>query len=458
MLKIIIRILTGNALALALRIVSGILFPRYMTTQAYAEYQTFSLYLSYLTILCLGLPTGMFIKYGGQPFQSLDKGRYKSECTLLAGILLSFTALFFMIWLVRNDRMLLYITLCIIPYCTVCSYQSLWQAWGEFDRYNRSLVIISAGPLAGMLGFLLTAKKLEAEWFIYQFIGIYIVLAALIFWKTGKAVRGVRSVPVFDAVNLETWKTGTVICAGGYIYVLFHSLDKQIVKIVFDTSVFARYSFALSLQSLVTVFITALSQPMYHFLTKSPIPDNNYRPLMRILLMLGSAGGVAYHICRFGVAWFLPSYMDSLSIAVIYFSVFPPMTVIHCLFINLYKLRRLRIAYVIRLAAILTLSLVMNVILLSWRGEPVFIAVTNAAVYYFWFLADARTFRWIGFSLKDGLFLAGYMAIYVLTASIQKPIAAGILYMLMLCLLCIGVYRREMVGALKYTVKKNSSG
>lgn len=250
LLKILFRILTANALALALKTVSGILFPRYMTTQDYAEYQTFSLYLSYLPILSLGFPTGMFIKYGGQSVHSLDKCRYKSEFLLLIGILLAFAALFFGVWLVWPERMLLYITLCIVPYCLVCSYQSLYQTWGEFGRYNRSLLAASAAPLMGSLVLLLAVKRLEAAWFIYLFIGTYGLLSALICFKTAGATRGVRAKPVFDECNFETWKTGAAICVGSYIYVLIHSLDKQVVKFAFDTTAFAEYG----LQSIVGEF------------------------------------------------------------------------------------------------------------------------------------------------------------------------------------------------------------
>ena len=454
MLKILFRILSANALALVLKTVSGILFPRYMTTQDYAEYQTFSLYLSYLPILSLGFPTGMFIKYGGQSVHSLDKSRYKSEFLLLIGILLAFAALFFGVWLVWPERMLLYITLCIVPYCLVCSYQSLYQTWGEFGRYNRSLLAASAAPLMGSLVLLLAVKRLEAAWFIYLFIGTYGLLSALICFKTARATRGVRAKPVFDECNFETWKTGAAICVGSYIYVLIHSLDKQIVKFAFDTTAFAEYSFALSLQSLVTVFITALSQPMYHFLAKGRVPDSHYGVLMRLLLTFGAFGGAAYHLCRCVVAWLLPAYMGSLDIVAVYFLAFPPMAVIHCLFINLYKLRRQRRAYLIRLTAILILSVLMNIVLLCLHKEPISVAVATLLVNYIWFITDAKVFRQIGVSYKDGLFLLGHMALYALSSRIPMPIATGVVYLLMLCMLCIVFYSREVGFALRYFTSK----
>lgn len=439
---------------LVVKTASGILFPCFMTTQSYVEYQTFSLYLSYLPILSLGFHTGMFIKYGGQPFATLDKARYKSEFFLLIRILLAFTALFIVVWLLWPNRMLLYITLCILPYCLVSAYQSLYQTWGEFGKYNISFIITSVGPFVWSLGLLLVAKRLEAAWFIYLFIGVYALMAAWICRQTVKSTRGVCKAPLLDEVNLETWKTGAAICLGSYIFVLIHALDKQIVKIVFDATDFAQYSFALSLQSMVTVFITALSQPLYHFLAKEKVPDTHYVVFMRLLLMLGALGGVAYHVCRFGVAWILPDYTGSLDIVAIYFAVFPPMAVIHCLFVNLYKLRRLRKAYVFRLGVILGLSIAMNVFFLSIRRDTLSVAVAMVIVYYLWFLADTRTFGQIGISVKDGLFLVSYLVIYVLSAGISMPVAAGLVYFMLICLLCLVIYGREVMVALKYAVKK----
>lgn len=453
MLKILFRVLSVNALALILKIAGGFLFPRFMTTQTYSDYQTFSLYLSYLPILSLGLSTGMFVKYGGQSLLLLDKARYKSEFCLLSIILALFSVLFIVCSLFWPNRMLLYIAVCVFPYCMSSSFQSLFQAWGEFRKHNLVQILTACAPLAGSIILLIVLKRLEAKWFIWLFCGVYTAVTVWICMGTVKLTKSTKAAPILDQPNLETWKTGLAICVGGYIHVVIHSLDKQIVKMVFDVDAFARYSFALSLQSIVTVFITAFTQPMYHFLAKGVIEKKDYMTLLRILMMLGAVGGVAYYGCSFVVSWLLPSYQPSLDIIAIYFMTFPAMAAINCLYINLYKLRRMKKQYIIRLLSVLALSVLMNILLLTWRWELSSVATATAMVYYIWLICEAITFRDVGFSLRDGLFLVAYLCVYAACLRVPGTVMAAAVYFLAMSALCLLIYRREACFALKCLLK-----
>ena len=454
MLKILFQILSANALALGIKLVSGFLFPGCMSTQDNADYQTFSLYLSYLPILSLGFPAGLFVRYGGQRFDRLDKARYKSETRLLAGILLVFSGLFMVIWAFRPGRMLLYITLCIFPYCLVCSYQSLYQTWGDFGKSNRTQLLTAAVPVLGSFALMLLSGHLEADSFILLFLGIYWLLAFRILVRNARATAGVQALQLLDETNLETWKTGISVCIGSYIHGVIHSLDKQIVNLVFDSSDFARYSFALSLQSVVMLFITALSQPMYHFLAKGEISRDGYPVLMRSLLMLGAWGGIAYYGCAWIVSWLLPNYVPSLEIVAVYFLVFPPMAVIQGLYVNLYKLHGQARRYVIRSLGVLVLSLALNLLLILWRKELWVVAAATVSVYYIWFLADSGVFRHVGFSAKDGLFLAGTIVLYLLSLKLAPQFLGAVVYAISLGLVCAALYRREATAAFRYLFQK----
>lgn len=452
MLKTLLYILSTNALAIVIKTVSGVLFPRYMTTQAYAEYQTFSLYISYLPVLCLGFPAGLFVRYGGQPFETIDKAGFKSANRLLFCILTAFFFLFLVFLTIWPSRMLLGITICIIPYCLVCSYQSLYQAWGDFGKSNRTQLLTAVVPVLGSFAVFLLSGELEAESFIVLFLGVYWLLALGILIKNASVTAGVEAPSPFCKINLDIWKTGIAVSVGSYIHVVIRSLDKQIVKLLFDTTDFAMYSFALSLQSVVMLFITAISQPLYHFLAKGQFDREDYPVLMRCLLMLGACGGVAYHGCGWIVSDILPDYAPSLQIAAIYFLAFPPMAVIYGLYVNLYKLHRHTKVYVIRSAGVLALSLLVNALLLVCRMEVMAVAAATVSVNYIWFFADSRFFRQVRISVKDILFMAGFVGGYLLSLRISAPLPAAAGYCLWLGLLCITVYRREVFG---YLLKRN---
>lgn len=454
MLKILFKVLSANLVVLVMKLVSGFVFPKFMTTEAYADYQTFSLYLSYITILNLGFSTGMFINYGGQPYDQIDKARYKSEVGVLLGILCVFTVLFAVAWLFIPNKMLLYITLCIIPYCVVCSYQSLYQAWGEFNKYTRIHILTMAIPLLGSTALFLVFQKMEAEYYIYLFIAIHLLYTLAILFHALKTTKGVKRAPYFDRTNWTTLQVGFSICIGNYVNVLLGSVNKQFVKSLFDTTSFAVYSFGLSLQSLMMVFITSVSQPMFNFLASGQVEKKQHNLFMRLLLMLGALSGIAHHACCVIVEWLVPKYTASMEVTAIYFMAFPALAVINCLYINLYKLTRQTKQYIRTLVGVLLLSIALNTAFVFLRKEITSITFATVAIYYIWLFWDARRFRSLEFGIKEILFLAGFFAAYLLSLQIPNAILAAVAYALLLVLVCATVYRDIMGMALKMAGSK----
>ncbi|MBQ4600484.1 MAG: hypothetical protein IJB17_02500 [Oscillospiraceae bacterium] len=454
MIKILIKVLSSNLVVLAMKLISGFVFPALMTTQSYADYQTFSLYLSYITILHLGFPTGMFVNYGGQPYDSLEKSRYKSEVAVLVGILCFFTVLFAGAWLFIRNEMLLYITLCIIPYCVVSAYQSLYQAWGEFGRFTRTHIFTAAVPLLGSTVLYFIFRRLEAAYYIYLFIGIHVLYTVAILLDACKRTRGVKSAPVFDEKNMQTLKLGFSICIGNYINVLFHSVGKQFVKSLFDTETFAVFSFGLSLQTLMTVFITSVAQPMYNFLASGKVKEEQHGLFKQGLLLFGACSGLAFHACRFVVAWLVPKYNASMEVTAIYFMAFPAMAVINCMYINLYKLTRQSKAYVRRLVTVLLLSVALNAVGVVLHKHMISVTVATVAVYYIWLFMDAKRFPSLKIGLRDGVFLIAYFGAYLLSMQIGNAILAALAYLVMLALMGWLIYRDTVKAAGATVLKK----
>lgn len=446
-----VKVLSANLLVLGMKLISGFVFPIFMTTEAYADYQTFSLYLSYITILHLGFPSGMFINYGGQPFALIDKARYKSEVGILVGILTCFTALFGIAWLFIPNKTLLYIVLCIIPYCLVSAYQSLYQAWGEFNKYTVIHVLTMAVPLLGATVLFLILGKMEAEYYIFLFIAVHLIYTLVILLQAGKATRGVKRAPYFDRTNWTTLQVGFSICIGNYVNVLLGSVNKQFVKSLFDTTSFAVYSFGLSLQSLMMVFITSVAQPMYNFLASGKVEEKQHNLFLRLLLMLGALSGLAHHACCVVVQWLVPKYTASMEVTAIYFMAFPALAVINCLYINLYKMTRQTKQYIRTLVGVLLLSVALNTLFVFLRKEITSITFATVAIYYIWLLWDARRFRTLRFGTNELLFLAGFFAAYILSLQIPNPILAAAVYGVLLVVVCC-VTLRDTVGMIWSTV------
>lgn len=454
LIKILIKVLSSNLLVTGLKLISGFVFPALMKTEDYADYQTFNLYLSYVTILHLGFPSGMFIKYGGKKYSDIEKSRYKSEVIVLVGILGGFTLLFGSALIFVSNRMLLYITVCIIPYCVVSAYQALYQAWGEFSRFARTHINTAIIPILGVVVLYFIFGEMKAAHYIDLFIIVYILYTAVILIKVQRDTKGAKQVPLVDKENWHTLKTGFSICVGNYISILFGAVGKQIVKVMFDVVTFATFSFGLSLQNIMTVFITSVAQPMYNFLAKGNISQMNYNRMKEILFVFGSCSGFALHACRLVVAWLVPQYNGSIEITSIYFMAFPAMAVINCMYINLYKYTRQAKQYVFTLVKVLIMAIVLNLSAVFIYRSPISVTIATVMVYYIWLVMDGWRFQGLQITIRDGAFLSLYAMAYLVTLRISSPILAAAVYGVLLCVLSFAIYMDAMREIAVFISKK----
>lgn len=432
MIAILLKVFTSNFLVTLLKLVTGFVFPRMMSVESYAEYQTYALYITYICALHLGFSDGMGINYAGKPYERTEPGQYKAEVRILLAISLCFTAIFALATLLCRSRMLLYVTLSVLPFCMVQAYQLLYQAWGEFGRFTRMNMVTAAVPILGTLALTIITGRMEAAQYIGLYILIYSIYTVILLVRARRYTRGAPCARLRSEQNAKTWKVGAAVCLAGYVNVLFHSVDKQFIKLLFDTQSFAVYSFGLSLQNIMMVFFTSIAQALFNFLASGKLREEDQGTLMRGLLIFGALSGAALQACRIAVMLIVPKYAASLEITGVYFLVFPALAVINCLYINLYKLTRQTGRYVRTLSVVLVLSVLLNAGFSALWHRPVAVTAATVVVYYLWLVISARHFDKLRLTVRDGGFLALFFAVYLLCGRIANPFAAMSAYLLLI--------------------------
>ncbi len=413
MIKNIFRVLCSNIGTTAIGLISSLLFPRIMEVSEYASYQTYVLYLSYITILHLGLPTGMFIKYGGKTFSEIDKAKYKGEMRLLLIILSFFSVMAIAVGVITKKNILVLVGISILPYDYVKSYLTLLQAWGNFKKYSLLNVVapVAICFIAAFIYFI--SGNLTGAGYIYAYMLVYVVLFILLVLDLIATTRSETAIgKIITKDNIDTIKLGLTICIGSYVGSLFHSVDKQYIKIFFEDVQFAMYSFAMSMQTIMTVLITSLSQPMYFQLAASGMSKKDYRSVKELLLVFGSLSSCAYYVCSIMVKWFIPNYVDSIRVIAIFFAIFPAMAVINCLYINLYKSRKLTGKYVRSLVTMLIIVIVLDAFVILLKLDYVYLAVATVIAYYIWLVLGSFDFPELAITIEDYLYFVTYFISY----------------------------------------------
>lgn len=443
MIKNCLKVFTSNFILLILGIVNTFVFPALMSIQDYASYQEYMLYISYTNICHLGIASGMFLNYAGKKYEDTDKSQYKSEIFLIYIVLSVFTIIGLCFAGCSHSVKLLYVALTIFPMCLIASFQALQQAWEQFTSY----AIINALPkiLFTFLAILyfFAAKNLTSNFVILTYLVLQWIFCLFFINKFFKFTKNSRSYKIFSKENLKTSTDGFLITFGNYINLLFHAIDKQFVNWFYSIFSFSIYSFAMSMQSIMMVFITALANPFYPRLAKSDVTPEMLSELKELLLMFGAYSGCAYFVVSFFIKHFITKYTASVDVVCIFFAVFPAMAVINVLYINLYRIRRLLKKYILTLILMLAISAVLNGIAVYFKSDYIGISLATLISYYIWLIYSQKHFPDIKITTKDYLYLAGFFVIYIASKLLTNEIIGFVAYGIIITVWNYFVYKNS---------------
>lgn len=458
MIKNIFKVLISNGVLMLLGLLNGFLFPILLSIEDFAYYQEYILYISYVNICHLGIASGMFLNYAGHEYKETDKAQYKSEIFLIYLVLGIFTLLGFILFYFFNSAMILCVVLTIFPQGLIASFQALYQAWERFTSYS----VLNALPK--LLFTVLIILSFFATWNVS---GNYVVtayliiqwLAALYFMLEFRLfTKGSGCNNLFSKKNMEIGFHGFLITLGNYVNLIFHSIDKQFVHILFNTLSFAQYSFAMSTQNVMTIFITALANPFYPRLAKGDLDKNYISRLKRILFIFGAYSGCAYFGVSFCVKHFIIKYQDSLKVVAMFFTVFPAMAVIQVLYINLYKIRRIFKKYIFTLIGMTVLACVFNGLSVLVYGDYVSIAFATMILYYVWLFYSQKDFDDIKIDKIDLLYLSGFYGIYFGLIQIKNDLVGFFTYGVVITIWNCCIYKDTVSYLLNVFGKKIRNG
>lgn len=440
----IVKLLTANLLVAIMGFVNSFIFPKIMTLENYAIYHSFTLYVTYIAIFHLGFPDGLMIKYAGKKYLEIDKSDYKAETYLMLFVLVVFTAIFLITYILTDDMMVLFICLAIIPINYLGSMKALWQSWALFSKYSIVNSILAIFIPATALIYYLLKKDLSGNVYICLYLTINWGVTVFIIKRELKFTKKVKSSPIFSKTNYEIEKIGFGFLIGNYINTLFTSCDKQFVKWFFTEKEFAFYSFGMSMQALMSVFITSMSQPLFPLMANSNIRNTEQNKIKNCLLVFGSFSGCAYFFASFVVKNFIIKFEPSLEVVRIYFLVFPALAVVNCLYVNLYKINNRMKEYLKTLIFVLVLAVMFNAIFIFFLKSYLSVAIATILIYYIWLCIGAIQFKYIRFNAKDILFILLFFIGFMLITSTFNDIFGCIIYFIIFLLLAFLFYTEEM--------------
>ena len=244
----------------------------------------------------------------------------------------------------------------------------------------------------------------------------------------------------------EIWNnitSGFVLMLGNFSSSIITSLDRWFVKFLMDSICFAQYSFAVSLENIVNVFVTPITISLYNVFCNNHTPVY-VRKVKKMVLLWGCVIIAAVFPVKFVVTHFLPEYIDALAI------IFPLLgaqafyAVIKGIHVNMYKAEKKQQRYFVIMFAMIAVAVITNIIfylIFNSIWSFAFATYTTALIWFIYCEIETKALR---FKIKEYMTIICVMVGYFFAASLKNAIIGLVVYCLVL-LVSSTLFMRETI-------------
>ena len=320
--------LSSNLLSLVISTLVVLIIPKLIGVEEYGYWQLYIFYTSYIGFLHFGWNDGIYLRYGGKEYDSLDKKMFFSQyymlfiVQLLIGILISIYALLF----VQGENRVFIIQMTSIALVIVNSrYMLLFilQATNRIRIYAKITMLDRILYVALIILLLIFGIRNFKLMIIADLLGKGVSLLVAMY-----ACKDIvfRHISQFTFTLKEAYLNLSV----GIKLMLSNIAGKFIIGFVklgiersWDIATFGKVSLTLSISNLVMLFINAVGVIMYPILRRtneSKLP-NIYMTMRDVLMIILLGVLIIYYPLKSILSGWLPEYAESLNYMAILFPI-----------------------------------------------------------------------------------------------------------------------------------------
>lgn len=437
----ILLILIANSVNLFISLANGFVLPKYLSLGSYAELKIFQLYINYVGVLHFGYSDGLYLNYGGKKFTSINN----KEINIIKSNLLVFqvfvTIIGIVFSIIANNSILLASSLCILPLNVVATYKSIFQATGEFDIYSKLLNYTSLITIIGTI-FLLIVLKIDIS--IY-YIGWTVIVCFIIWIMVERKMQRIYSLKFkfsFDLNSLvRNTKLGFVLMLGNFSSVMMTSIDRWFVKELLTVSDFAHYSFVVSVENIIAIFITPIVTTMYNYICINDKIDS-IKKIRQMCIVFAIFLISAAFPAKFILEIYLTKYLESHRILFILFSTEIFYLLIKGIYVNIYKARKQQSLYFKQLIAVVIIGIVLNYIAYLITPTNESIAIATLLSIAIWYVVCCVSVKEIMPSWNENLIIVIVIPLFIILGCKLPALFGFVIYIVAITVLSL-VFARD---------------
>lgn len=433
--KGIVAVLIANIINVFFSLATNFLLPKYLSIESYAGIKEFQLYVSYVGLFHFGFVDGIYLKYGGKNLSKTVNAEFSSDLSTMRFFQLLVTISVLMVSLILNDRILLFFSLSILPQNMANYFKFLYQAIGEFNLYGKAMNLTTISTFVLNMVLLFVIRTDNMIWYIFGYVFLYFVIWAILEKEFNKRHELEKGKNFSFSVLVDNIRAGFLLTLGNLSSIFLTSMDRWFVKILMNTTAFAQYSFAVSVENFLNLAITPVTTTLYNYFCRESDKEAQKR-VFNYVVIFATLIPVAAFPVQFILDVFLVKYIDASKVVFLLFSSQMFYTIIKGIYVNLYKVQRKQKIYFLKLIIILIVGFLFNCGFYALLKTKEAFALGTLLSAIVWFFLSEIDFKHLSADIKTSLYIFSELILFLFLGFYATPIVGCIIYILVTIILC----------------------
>ncbi len=419
----------ANLINLIISLFTGFILPKLLSIECYSNIKLFQLYIVYLGILTLGFGDGMYLRLGGKKIEDINKKEVLNEFKTFKYFQAVITIICVIISALTKNEILLFCSIVILPVNVGSYLRNLYQATGKFDLYSKFMNINTILIFVINLFLVLIIKTDNYYFYIIGYILAYLVYWAYIEKETKKVFGKNKSIAKMEYLQNDI-KSGIVLMLGNFGNVIFTTIDRLFVQNILGVIEFAYYSFAVSIENLLNVFITPISTVMYNYLCNNQEKEKVLN-IKRIILIFSSLIIVFVFPAKFVIEMCINKYSASIQIMFLLFASQYVSMMVRIIHINVFKAKKEQKKYFVIMIIIIIFSIISNIVFYNIFKSIESFAIATLITNMIWFIIGEIILKEYRLKFKDYIFFILEFIAFIFTGMKLTTVLGTLVYLIL---------------------------
>ena len=308
----------GQGVSLLTSIIVSFVLPKFISVEQFGYWQYFLLWASYVGVMHFGYGDGIYLKLGGQYWNSIDRKTWEPQIqsVFFLQVILSILIVLASFICCKGEKYLT-IFLWTAAYLVIDNtYKIITMAMMATDqiRYVSKTVIIDKLLMSIGVVYLICTHCQEAQYVICTYTLAHLVVCVMVIYKSQlfKHIKKPNRRVVMGIINV--CKVGIILMLANFVSILIMGLCRLAVEHYWDITMFSKLSFSITIASFLLFFISQIGYVLFPILKRirQELQAKLYEKIDFIMTLLPMIFYMLFFAMYFFILAWLPKYEESL--------------------------------------------------------------------------------------------------------------------------------------------------